>query len=102
MHNMDIVFEPSQMILPGITVTEKWVDGIFSAYRLTAQEGFVMFDQTAKHTTIDPETGKEIPIIYYYRQTTYPARYSPAVWQDRWMAVAENTVAQNQIFGKNV
>lgn len=96
----DFVYEPTIGVsVPNITVENQFYNGVHIAYRLTANPGYVMYDQTEQNTTLDPDTMEEIPIIYYYRQVTYPIRYAPEVWQNRWIAVPENTVPADQIFG---
>lgn len=93
-----ITFEVATDInLPNITVERKYADGVQTAYRLTANSGYVMYDTTENATEFDPDTGEEIPVIYYYRQVTYPVRYSPNTWT--YVAVLESSVDENYIFG---
>lgn len=100
----------SSITLPNIAVDEKYVDGVLKAHRLTANEGYVMYD-TSDETTepaIDPETGDfivdpetglvvEVPVIYYYRQVTIPIRVPVENWT--WIAVPESEVPADKIFG---
>lgn len=98
---MATVYQPSTITLPNITVEEMYIDGILKAYRLTANEGYVMYDTTATDTEIeiDPDTEEEIevPVTYYYRQVTYPIRVPVENWT--YVAVLESTVDENYIFG---
>ena len=98
----EIVFEvATDITLPNITVQRKYADGVLMAYRLTANDGYVMYDTAANdtETNLDPETGMEIeyPVIYYYRQVTYPVRIPVENWTH--VAVLESTVDENYIFG---
>lgn len=83
--------------LPNITVEEKYVDGELLAHRLTANEGYVMYDRNANDTEYDPSTGLETPVTYYCRQATMNIRVPVENWG--WVAVLESTVDENYIFG---
>ena len=92
----NITFEPSTITLPNITVTEKYADGVLSAYRLTANEGYVMYDTAANDIAPmpDPETGEiiPVPITYYFREATIPINVPLEKWS--WRAVREETAAE--------
>ena len=106
---MSIEYRPStEITLPNITVDEVRQDGVIIGYRLTANEGYVIYDTSANDVEpktdpetgepiIDPETGEvvEIPVIYYFVQVTIPVN----VPVGNWVAVLESTVDENYIFG---
>ena len=97
-----IVYVVSPTItLPNITVEEKYADGVLISHRLTANEGYVIYDTSANDVEYEtnPETGEdiEIPVIYYYRQVTYPIRVPVENWD--YVAVLESTVDEDYIFG---
>lgn len=83
--------------LPNITVEEKRADGVLMSHRLTANDGYVMYDRNANDTMRDPETMEEIPVTYYYRQATIPVRVPFENWG--MVAVLESEVDENYIFG---
>lgn len=96
--------------IPNITIKRCYIDGVLSAYHLTSNDGYVMYDTTANHTEIlEDENGLpvyddngefiEISVIYYYRFAAISARYDPSTWQNDWVAVLESSVDENYIFG---
>ena len=91
--------EATDIVIENITVHRKYSDGVLSAYRLTANSGYVLYDITSNDTEIDPETMEEIPVTYYYRSATVNARHAPETWVNNWEAVPENSVDENYIFG---
>ena len=94
-----ITYNPSAITLPNITVDEVLKDGVLTGHRLTANEGYVIYDTSDTFTepTVDPETGDfifdengnviEIPVIYYFRETVIPVRIPVENWT--LVAVAE-------------
>ena len=107
---MAIEFIPSTSIaLPNITVYELLQDGVLRGHRLTANEGYVIYDTSANEVEpkIDPETGDlvfdehgnviEIPVTYYFRQATIPVNVPVENWT--WVAVPESDVPADHIFG---
>jgi hypothetical protein len=97
---MTITFEnATDIVIENITVQRKFVDGNLSAYRLTANSGYVMHDKTENNTEFNPDTMEETPVIYYYRSATIAARYAPETWVNDWEAVLESSVDENYIFG---
>ena len=98
---MVIEYRPSNIVLPNITVQEKYSNDVLVSYVLTANDGYVMYDTTATDTEpkIDEETGEtiEVPVTYYFRQATYPVRVPVENWT--YVAVLESTVDENYIFG---
>lgn len=91
----------TNIILPNITVTEVISGGEVIGHRLTANEGYVMYDTSANDVIPrpDPETGEiiPVPIIYYFREVTIPVRVPVENWT--WVAVPENEVPADHIFG---
>lgn len=92
--------EATDIVIENITVQRKFVDGTLSAYRLTANSGYVMHDTTRNDTELNPDNPEEeIPVTYYYRSATISARYAPETWVNNWVAVLESSVDENYIFG---
>lgn len=92
-----ITFElATDITLDNITVTRKFVDGVLSAYRLTANEGYVMYDTSEDYTHIDEE-GNAYEEIQYFRQVTVPKSLAVSDWT--YVAVPEADVPTDQIFG---
>lgn len=100
----------TDIVMSNITVERKYADGVQTAYRLTANSGYVMYDTTANNfeplldengNIIYDENGNivETSVNYYYRQVTYPVRNDPSTWQNDWIAVPETSVDENYIFG---
>ena len=97
---MSIKYNPSNINLPNISVDEVLDDDVVIGYRLTANEGYVIYD-TSDETTepaidpeteepvVDPETGLfvEVPVTYYSKEAVIPARIPVENWT--WVAVAE-------------
>lgn len=95
---MAIEYVPSANItLPNITVEEVLQDDVLIGHRLTANEGYVIYDTNANDVDYDPETLEPIPVILYFRQATIPVRVPVENWG--WVAVLESTVDENYIFG---
>ncbi len=70
--------------LPNITVTEVIRDGAVIGHRLTANEGYVIYD-TAANDVIprpDPETGEiiPVPITYYFKEAVIPINLPFEKW----------------------
>ena len=107
---MAIEYRPSSIVLPNITVREKYLNDVLISHVLTANEGYVMHDTSDQLTEIarDPETGEpiidpetggyvEVPVIHYFREATIPVRIPVENWT--WVAVLESEVPADQIFG---
>lgn len=93
-----ITFEnATDIVLDNITVQRKYVDGVHTAYRLTANDGYVLHNPENDIVDEDMFTGEVTVIRSYYRQATIAARYAPNTWT--WEAVLESTVPADQIFG---
>jgi hypothetical protein len=82
--------------LPNITVTEVISGGEVIGHRLTANEGYVIYDTAANDIAPrpDPETGEIIPepITYYFKEAVIPIRVPIENWT--WMAVPEAQVEE--------
>lgn len=96
---MVITYErETDIILENITVDRQLFDGEHKAYRLTANDGYVMYDTERNvYTEIDPETGEEITVIDYCRFAVIPKGIPVENW--RFVAVLESTVPPDHIFG---
>ena len=84
-------------IYPNITVEKRLCDGVLSAWRVTANEGFVFYDANANDMAIDPDTMEEIPVTYYYTIRMFPPMYNWANFA--LVAVPRDSVDENYIFG---
>jgi hypothetical protein len=82
---------------PNITVYRKLTDGVQTAWRINANEGYVFYDTTANNTDFDPETMEEIPVIYYYTVASLSMRTDMENFH--WVAVPRDSVDENYIFG---
>ena len=75
--------------LPNITVTEVISGGEVIGHRLTANDGYLIYDASANDIIpkTDPETGEIIPepIIYYFKEAVIPIRVPIENWT--WVAV---------------
>lgn len=79
-----------------ITVLNKYYGADLYAYKVVANDGFVLYDATAEETYYDAETGKEVPCVYYCRNVDIPNRLSRII--KNYVAVEENSVDKNFIF----
>lgn len=82
--------------LPNITVYRRLKDGELTAYRLTANEEYVMYNTASDFTHIDEE-GNEYERIEYYRQATISKSVPVEDWT--WVAVPEADIPADQIYG---
>ena len=82
---------------PHIIVYRKLKDGVQTAWRINAEEGYVFYDTTANYTETDPETMEEIPVTYYYTVASLPMRTDMTNFP--WAAVPRDSVDENYIFG---
>lgn len=95
-----ITFEiATDIVMENITVQRKFVDGVLSAYRLTTNDGYVMYNVTDNNIEYAPETDDYVPVTYYFRMATYSAVHAPETWINNWIAVPETEVDENYIFG---
>ena len=84
-------------IYPNLTVYDRLADGVPSGWRVNANEGYVYYNANDSYTDIDPDTGEEIPVTYYYTQTLLPRTYN---WNNfDLVAVPRSSVDENYIFG---
>ena len=84
-------------IYPNITVEKKYYEGVFSGWRITANEGYVFYDTTANDTELDPDTMEETPVTYYYTLAYKNKNYN---WNNfHYVAVLRSSVDENYIFG---
>lgn len=83
---------------PNITIYKKIKDGTqHTAWRINANEGYVMYDLRDNNTEFDPETEEEIPVTYYYTVSSVPLTFDFDNFP--WVAVPRDSVDENYIFG---
>ena len=75
-----------------IIIEKKFADGEQTSYKLTANEGYVLYDITGDEEVVDPETNTMTIIKNYYRYVVIPVRYTPDTWQ--WEAILESEVSE--------
>ena len=81
---------------PNLTVYRKYRDGVHYAWRVTPNDGYVMYDTNANDVEYD-ENGNEYSVIYYYTSLDRPLN---ANWSNfSWVAVLRSSVDENYIFG---
>ena len=83
---MSFIYESTDITLDNIAVEKQFYKGNHIAYRLTANDGYVMYDTTENNRELD-ENGNEVQVIYYCRQVTIPASVPVEDWT--YVAVAE-------------
>ncbi len=98
-----ITFEPApDIVLENMNAQRKYVDGVLSAIRVYANDGYDIYDTAANDIEFveDPETGDliERPVTYYYTMVTVPAAIFN-VDTFTWVAVPRSDVDENYIFG---
>lgn len=80
-----------------ITVYDRFMNGEPFGWRVNANEGYVMYRSDANDTELDPTTGLQRPVTYYYTLSTLPPTYN---WNNfSWVAVPRDSVDENYIFG---
>lgn len=84
-------------IYPNLTVYDRFWDGEPSGWRVNANEGYVFYDANANDIGLDPETGEEIPVTYYYTVQAMSRYYNWANFA--LVAVPREDVDENYIFG---
>lgn len=90
------VISAEHNIYPNMTVEEKYLNGEFAGWRITANEGYVFYDTTAQNYETD-ENGNDVPVIYYYTLASKNKRYN---WDNfHYVAVPRDSVDENYIFG---
>lgn len=87
----------TEYVFPNLIVYKKLKDGVHYAWRVVPVEGYVMYDTAANWTDIDPVTGEEIPVIYYYTSLDCPLNANFDNFT--WVAVPRDSVDENYIFG---
>lgn len=85
-------------IYPNLTVYDRFWNGTEpDGWRVNANEGYVFYDENANNTEIDPNTGEEKTVIYYYTVMALSYRYNWANFA--LVAVPRASVDENYIFG---
>jgi hypothetical protein len=82
---------------PNIAVYRKLEDGVLCAWRVNANEGYVMYDPNANDMELDPITMMPKPVTYYYTIKALPLNFNFANFP--WVAVPRYSVDENYIFG---
>lgn len=88
--------ENTEFNIDNITVLNKLYGGELYAYKIIANNGFVMYDATAEDKYTDAETGAEVPCVHYYRNVDIPIKYGNAIKD--YVAVEESAVNKDFIF----
>ena len=87
------VISTEHNIYPNITVYDRLNNGVAAGWSVRANEGYVMYPTNEEHIEIDPVTGEERPVIYYYTETGLPLTYN---WNKfAWVAVPRDSVDEN-------
>ena len=93
---MATVYTPeTEITIPNITIERKYNDGIHMAYRLTANEGYVLHSPSLDVENED-DMGNIVLEQYYYRQCTINVAHPVSTWD--WHAVLESEVPADMIF----
>ncbi len=87
----------NDIVFPGITVERRYFNNKSAGYRMTANEGYLFYDSTANEVAINPDTGEETPVTYYYTLSYLPCNYNFDNFP--WIAVPRDSVDENLIFG---
>lgn len=82
---------------PNLTVYDRFRDGILNGWKVTANEGYVFYDENANDSITDPDTLEPIPITYYYTIRMLNPNYNWANFA--LVAVPRDSVPADQIFG---
>lgn len=98
MANFTYEIDEIKNVYPNILVYKILRDGVFSGWRINAVDGYVFYDSSENNVVIDPETGISSPVTYYYRIAYLPATFNFDYFT--WVAVRENEVPADNIFGK--
>ena len=97
---MAITYVPApDVVVPNITVERTMQDGAHVGWRITANDGYVLYDPLDDVEVIDPETGLPTGEIEhsYFRVAYIPAKHAPETWT--YTAVLESEVPADRIFG---
>ena len=85
-------------IYPNLTVCKRLnEDNVQNGWRVTPNDGYVMYDSSQNDFIIDEETGEEIPVNYYFTVAYHPQNFNFDNFS--WVAVLRSTVDENYIFG---
>ena len=91
----EVIYElATDISLENITVHRRYYNGTLSAYRLTANDGYVMYDTQEEIFETD-ENGNEVQVIYYCRQVAIPTSVPIKNWS--YVAVLESDVNKDNI-----
>ena len=94
---MVVTYEPAtDIVIPNIAVDRKYNDGVFSAYRLTPNEGYVLHDPTSDVPFLDEDGNLTNNYHVVYTEEAYiPIKYAPSTWT--WEAVPKELVPKEQL-----
>lgn len=82
---------------PNIIVHKKLENGVQYAWRINTNIGYVMYNINDNNTELDPITGEEVPVTYYYTVAHCPLNYNFGNFS--WIAVPRDSVDEKYIFG---
>lgn len=95
----NMYFLPTDYNFPNLII-----EGVYNAetnahinYRVTPAEGYVFYDTNANDVETDPDTGEEIPVIYYKVLAYIPKNFNFDNFP--YVAVLRSSVDENYIFG---
>lgn len=87
-------------LIANTTMQKRLLNGVHKSYLITANEGYVLHDNTLDYTDIDPVTGEEVLVLGFTDNTkTCGANYDFTANSREFYAVPRNEVPENQIFG---
>ena len=87
-------------LIVNTTMQKRFIDGVHKQYLITANDGYVLHDNTGDWTEIDEITGDEIVKQAVYTGTVgCAASYDFAANPREFYAIPENEAPANQIFG---
>ena len=87
----------TEYTFPNITIYRKLKDGVQYAWSIRTNEGYVMYDTRSNDVELDPETMEEIPVTYYYTESSAPLNFDFDKFP--WVAAPREGVDENYIFG---
>lgn len=82
---------------PNIYVYNRYRDDVLTGYKVYPHDGYVMYRTNANDTELNPETGEEVPVRYYYTQAGLSLNHNFDNFY--WVAVPRSEVDENYIFG---
>lgn len=79
---------------PNFTVYDWLEDGVLIGWRVNPNEGYVFYDINEHATDLDPETGEEVEVHFYYTVRYFPDDYN---WENfSLVAVPRSEVGEEE------